>query len=687
MSRRRGAFVNRWFAKAPMLFAIAAACLLPALAEAAEPLRITNLRVEGGEADWHASNVFRLEWDQPPIYPRAVRYRVWDSEGNLVLGPLRNAYIVELINAVPVPPVPGVYTVEAWLEDSEGQMGPPAYASLRFDDARPAAPAPVTPAGWLTSDEDAWLAIGHPAGPLPISGVRGYAISLDRGSGSSPCASPSWCSVAETDLPGGIGNDTIDLGRLPEGTVYARVLAVSGSGVASRVGSATLRVDGTAPQLSLQGVPDGWSSGPVRLSALASDPLSGVAAAGPAGPFTAIAVDAGSPALADGDTVSTWVTGSGVHHVSSFARDAAGNVSDVAPGADGAVVRIDEGAPRVNFAVGQDPAEPERIEATVADPLSGPSADQGAIRVRPAGSHARFEELPTRITGNRLVAHWDSDSYPPGSYEFLATGYDRAGNTASSGNRASGAAMVLTNPLKEPVRLEAGFGGRELVWQHCSRSPHGRRCRRRRATSFEARPTARTVPFGHGVRFGGRLQSRAGAPLGGLEVAVKETFVAGAEQRQRTTLVPTAPDGTFMVQLGPGPSREVTTSFAGTRTLTRTAARSVRLGVLAAVRFRVSSAAAKIGGAPIVFSGGVDRTGTAGSAEGLPVELQFRYPGVGWSEFRTVEADAHGRFRYPYRFSDDDSRGVSFQFRAYVNGREGWPYEPAYSRPVAVTGH
>ena len=593
---------------------------------------------------------------------------------------------MDAIDPLTVPPVPGVYTVEARLEDDEGQMGPPAYATLRFDDARPPAPAPVTPTGWLTSDKDAWLAIGHPVGPLPLSGVRGYAISLDSGGGSSPCASPGWCSPAETDLPGGIGDDTIDLGRLPEGTTFARVLAVSGSGVASRVGSATLRVDGTAPQLSLQGVPGSWSSGPVRLSAVASDPLSGMAAAGPAGPFTAIAVDGGAPALADGDTVSTWVAGSGVHHVSSFARDDAGNVGDGALQPAGTVVRIDEEPPRVAFAVGQDPTEPERIEATVADPLSGPSAAQGTIRVRPAGSHARFEELPTRIAGTRLIAHWDSDSYPQGSYEFLATGYDRAGNAASSGNRASGAAMVLANPLKEPVTLEAGFGGRELVWQYCSRSPHGRRCRRRRATSFEARPATRTVPFGHGVRFGGRLQSRAGNPLGGLEVAVQRPSCPGPSPGHGRPSCPPPRTGPSSLQLAPGPSREVTASFAGTRTLTRDTARSVHLGVLAAVRLGVSSAAAKIGGAAIVFSGSVERTGIAGSAQGLPVELQFRYPGAGWSEFRTVEADAHGRFRYLYRFSDDDSRGVRFQFRAYVNGREGWPYEPAYSRPISVTG-
>ena len=140
------------------------------------------------------------------------------------------------------------------------------------------------------------------------------------------------------------------------------------------------------------------------------------------------------------------------------------------------------------------------------------------------------------------------------------------------------------------------------------------------------------------------------------------------------------------MQLAPGPSRDVSASFAGTRTLTRAAGRSVHLGVLASVRLRASAGAAKVGGAPLVFSGSVVRAGTAPLKEGLPVELQFRYPGAGWSGFRTVQTDAHGRFRYAYRFSDDDSRGVRFQFRAYVKGREGWPYEPAFSRPVAVIG-
>jgi hypothetical protein len=651
---------------------------------------MTNVRVEGGEDTWHADNSFNVYWDQvpgPPAEARAVIYGLYDSEGHLVKGPVRSTRPVTAIESLAVP-APGTYTVEARLEDMGGQLGPPAHATLRFDDAAPAAPDPVAPPGWLTSHDSAVLQIGHPAELLPLSGIRGYAISLDEGSGGSPCAHPGRCGVAETDLAGGIGDDSIDLGPLPEGISFARVVAVSGSGVASPVATALIRVDGSVPQIFLQGLPGGWSSGPVRLSVTATDPLSGMAAAGPNGPFTAIAVNGGAPALSLGDTVSTWVSGSGVHRVSYFARDAAGNVGDgvLGPAPATAAVSIDEEPPQVLFAPAQDPAEPERIEATVSDALSGPSPDRGSIQLRLAGSHNRFEELPTQVVGGRLLANWDSDSYPPGKYEFLATGYDRAGNAGTGSERARGAKMVLVNPLKTPAALEAGFGGRQLVWQRCSRSHGGRRCHRQTLTGFDVRPAARTVPFGHGVRFGGRLKSVYGEPLGGLEVRVTETFAAGAELRQRTTLIRTEPDGVFSLQLLPGPSREVTASFAGTRTLSRTAARSVQLGVLASVRLRASAATATVGGAPIVFRGSVDQTAAARGKKGLPVELQFRYPGADWSEFRTVEADAHGRFRYAYRFSDDDSRGINFQFRAYVGQKEGWPYEPAFSRPVVVIG-
>jgi hypothetical protein len=68
------------------------------------------------------------------------------------------------------------------------------------------------------------------------------------------------------------------------------------------------------------------------------------------------------------------------------------------------------------------------------------------------------------------------------------------------------------------------------------------------------------------------------------------------------------------------------------------------------------------------------------------VQLQFRLDDLAWSEFRTVQTDRRGRFRYAYRFSDDDSRGARFKFRAYAPAQESWPYEPGGSQPLIVRG-
>lgn len=648
------------------LGALACAGALPTAAGAAEPLRMTNLRVDGGEESWHASSSFRLVWDQvpgPPAQPRAVLYRVYDSMGHLVSKTVRDTKWVWSIEPLEVPPVPDAYVVEAWLEDFEGRAGPSAFATLRFDDVPPAAPVAAGPAGWSGTREQVPVKIGLPPGPPPLSGIRGYAVSLDQGAGSAPCSDPGWCAPAEIDLPAGSGSETVAVGPLPEGTTFARVVAVSGSGVPSAPTSVPLRIDGTLPSVTLQGLPDGWSAGPVRLSALAGDPLSGMDPGGAAGPFTAIAIDGAAPALALGDRVSAWVAGSGRHRVSYFARDGAGNVADgtLGPPPATAVVAIDEEPPRVAFAAAQDPADPERIEAFVSDRLSGPSGDRGTIRLRRAGTDAAFEVLPTRVVGERLVARWDSDSYSGGKYEFLATGYDRAGNAGGGGDRLRGAKMVLVNPLKRLTSLEAGFAGK---------TPPGQ---------------PRRARFGEEARFGGRLRTATGAAGPGLEIAVTEVFAPGSQPARRTTVTRTAADGSFSVALAPGPDREVLAAFAGNRTLTRSGSEGARLVAPALVRLRSSAATATVGGAPVVFSGRVFGPGAASLGD-LPVELQFRYPGAGWSEFRTVETDAHGGFRYAYRFSDDDSRGVRFRFRAYVKGRESWPFEPAFSRPLAVLG-
>jgi hypothetical protein len=638
-----------------------------AAAEASEPetLRIANLRVEGGAENWHADDVFQLGWDQAPGATgatAAVVYRLYDSDGNPFGGEIRNREVTWAVEQLKVPLVPGPYTAEVWLEDQEGHAGPHASTTLLFDNQAPSPPQPQAPPTWLAAGAKAQLKIGHPIAPLPLSGIRGYAISLDREAPSSPCAKPNRCTPAEIDLDGGAGDDVFLPGNLLEGTTFATVAAVSGSGVPSATRTVEFRVDATPPVVSLSGPPAGWSRGPVKLTAVAADALSGMTAAGPSGPFTAVAVDGGPTSQSPGNSVSAWVGGSGVHSVSYFGRDAAGNVNDgqlSAPEPATATVRIDEEPPRVAFA-NQDADEPERIEAAVTDRLSGASDNRGSISLRPAESGLQYEELPTRVAGNRLVANWDSDSYPTGRYEFLATAYDAAGNVASSAQRSSGGKLILPNPLKTRAWIGAGFGQRPM--------------------------TEWTVRYGRSIAFGGRLYAYGGAPAGGQVVTITESFAPGSTIPSRTSSAVTRADGSFSLRLAPGPSREVTASFGGTRLLTRASGQGAHLKVLTSAHLHASATAATVGGPPIVFSGKVAETGAERSAKGLPVELQFRYPGAGWSEFRTVTADRRGRFRYAYRFSDDDSRGVRFQFRAFVAGGEGWPYEPSASRPVIVTG-
>jgi hypothetical protein len=653
------------------LAAIAASVALAPVALAGPPPPI-ELKVLDGEDAWHPSPAFHLYWTNPPGVA-AVHYRVRDPFGSAVVGEQRVYWKAESIE-VRVPAIPGAYLAEVWLEDGGGGQGAAAEARLRFDDARPPAAQPHVAGAWIgRAAFPLAVRLEHPASE-PLSGVRGYAVSVDLAPGREPCVALDRCSDAETDLQGGAENDAFTVPELPEGTSYVSAVAVSGSGMRSAsTGRATLRVDKTDPVTRLVGAPTGWVDRPVRLTATASDagsalaPGSGMAPDGhnPA-PFTAIRIDGGAPAVAVGDTVSAEVIGQGTHTIAYYARDLAGNVDD-GGGSNGvpnrppatALVRIDLTAPSVAFRGAQDPLDPELIRAKVADPLSGPDLERGWIGVRRAGSGDPYRPLTTWSSTGELRARWDSDSYPPGEYEFEATGYDLAGNATTSGRRLDGEKMTLTDPVKTPTTLLAKLDG--------------------------GMATRRAVSYGRGALLSGRLASGNGRPLGGAPVRIVERFDQ-VTLGSRESTVRTAADGRFAAQLPPGPSRETVVLFDGSRVLTRARSRPLRLDVRAGVLLQASAATARVDGPPLVFRGRVAATAGTLPPAGKAVELQFRLRGSPWSEFRTIQTDRRGRFRYAYRFSDDDSRGVRFQFRAYAPAQDGWPYEPAGSPPIVVRG-
>jgi hypothetical protein len=651
------------------VLALSATIASPALASPPRPM---DLRVVGGAEAWHPENRFSLSWTSPaPGNPAltTTRYRIRDPQGTTI-GESRLGWIGDGIGPLIVPSTPGAYSAEVWFEDATGEQGPAAIVPLRFDDVRPAPIEPQSVAGWIGRTAfPLRVRLGHPSGPLPLSGIRGYAVTIDTASAGSPCTATDRCSDAETTLRGGAAGDELAIGTLPEGASYLHAVAVSGSGMKSATsGQTVLRADTTDPVTQLAGEPLGWTNRTVRLTASATDTGSGMErdGLGPA-PFTAIQVDGGAPSIGLGGTAVASVVDEGTHRIAYYARDLAGNVNDGAATngiADRAprtaFVRIDRTPPSAAFANAEDPRDPELLRVRIADPLAGPDPSRGSIDVRPAGSGDRFKALPTAPGGaGELRARWDSDEFPAGNYEFRAVGYDAAGNATVTARRQNGRPMVVSNPLKATTILRAGF------------SRHGLR---------------RTVPYGRRVLLSGRLVTGRSSPLGGVPMQVVERFAADARPTTQTSTAMTGPDGTFSIRTDPGPSRTIAISFDGSRTLARSTARTLELGVRSRVRLRASAGVATVGGAPLIFRGQLVAAPGEIPAGGKSVELQFRLPGLPWAGFRTVQTDGRGRFRYAYRFSDDDSRGARFQFRAFAAKQAGWPYEAAGSRPVIVRG-
>jgi hypothetical protein len=543
--------VRRIASVAGALLAVVAASVQADEVGAAPPPP-SGLEVKDGDG-WRSETRFPVTWSSAPADPPLVsaHYLLRDEGGSVVSGPdevglAPGQHMIELS----VPSLSGVYDAGVWLEDSAGAEGAPATVKLRLDLEPPSFARPLPPSGWISRNELPYtLRLTQPTGPAPLSGIRGYAISVDREAEGSPCKGTDRCSDAETDLRDGIGGDSIVLGDLPEGRSFVHAVAVSGSGMRSATpGHEALRVDRTDPLTRLSGAPAGWADRPVTLEATATDSASGMAATEDSAPFTAIRIDGGAPVVSAGPSTLATVIGNGVHTVAYYARDAAGNVSDggSANGHPNAPpsrleVRIDRDPPVVAFTGSADPREPELIEARVVDALSGHDAARGVIAVRRAGSDDRFEPLPTGGRGETLRAHWRSEDYPEGEYEFRVTGYDVAGNATSSTRRLDGSPMLLPNPLKPRTLLTARV------------SAFSRYARRKRHSTG----AAMTVGPGHAVMVAGRLTATSDLSPSHLPIRIFERFDPRGPMRTQATGVETDDQGRFRLRLAPGPSREV----------------------------------------------------------------------------------------------------------------------------------
>ena len=179
-----------------------------------------------------------------------------------------------------VPAGPGAYTAEVWLEDADGAG--PAGQRQRCASTTPG-PARSQPLASRRLDRPAprcptRSASSHPAGPQPVSGIRGYAVSVDRGAGSAPCAGPTAAPTPRPTCAAASATTRSRSATLPEGVTYVharrRLRLGDAVGRGRRSDRAARRHDrpGDEPRRSC---PAAGRTGPVALTATATDALLG----------------------------------------------------------------------------------------------------------------------------------------------------------------------------------------------------------------------------------------------------------------------------------------------------------------------------------------------------------------------------------------------------------------------------
>jgi hypothetical protein len=343
-------------------------------------------------------------------------------------------------------------------------------------------------------------------------------------------------------------------------------------------------------------------------------------------------------------------------------EDEAGNI-DPDAASEPVHLRFDDVAPEQAAFDLLDESDPRRIEVSVGDSASG--VVDGSIELR-RGGWRQWHELPTSLYQGRLVTYVDDASLEDGVYELRVRVRDRAGNERVSDRRGDGAKMEVRLPLRRPSRLAV------------SRATGGRRCGRRHRGGCSGRPIDRLRLSGSSIKLRGRLETPAGNPIAGADVAVLEQPRTGGGFRRLVTLR-SDQYGRFDHRVTGGPSRTIRFAYAGTA-LTKPALGTLELLVPAKTTIEVSRHLVSNGGA-VLFRGRLK--GGPIPDGGKLIDLQAFYRGS-WRTFATPRSDSAGVWRYRYRFGATPTR-FTYRFRARIRREAAYPYELGRSRTLRVT--
>jgi hypothetical protein len=179
----------------------------------------------------------------------------------------------------------------------------------------------------------------------------------------------------------------------------------------------------------------------------------------------------------------------------------------------------------------------------------------------------------------------------------------------------------------------------------------------------------------------GRLSDRAGNPVAGAALCVREATLAPGEPLADVGTVKTGSNGRYRYTIAPGPNREVEFGYRYNR---RQLQRDVRYLARVAPSLRLSREQVRNGGRIRLFG-----SLPGPNEEERVVVLQARYPGKKqrWKTFQNARTDQFGRYSATYRFLATFTT-TEYRMRAVVPSQNGYPFLAGHSRgrPIKVVG-
>lgn len=570
-------------------------------------------------------------------------------------------------------PGDGEWIVRLWVVDAAGNEGEPHELTIGRDTDVPSPPG-LTPHGWVSAADLRTGLEQRFTGPATAgleSGLCGYAATVNRQQTISSIPGAITIEPTATDFE-------LDP-TVADGVSYVHVAAESCAGLRSRVATTELRIDKTAPEVALSGLPGGeWSPTPLKLIARASDAGSGVS-------HSWLDVD-GGPRVEVSQPTATLQLRDGLHRVKYGASDVAGGVTERV-----AMAGVDTTPPEVVMDP-LDPADPVAVSATVTDTLSG--LDSAWLEYSRVDSGASDGERGWRVFGQAVYPAPGTNSVkvsavlpdaklPDGTYALRAVGIDVAGNSGHGTDTLLGSPLLIALPARQSYTLGAKLAAFKSVFLNAKggackpKKARGSSCRRRTRADRRGAASQRRIEFADSALLMGSLRDRAGHGISGAELLIYEKPSGGPQQL--LTRLRTGQAGDYELKLArSGTSRTLTAVFAGNG-VTRGAQSVADLAVSAGVTLQLSRVRAHVG-QTVRFTGRIlSQPGSLPSA-GRRVAIEY-LTNSGWQPLKSAAAfPPDGGFEAEHTFGTKPRKPIRFKFRAYLDAQPNWPFAAGVSR-------